>query len=87
MRLAFKRGWWGAVLPGQVPKLTLQVGPVHSCPPLNGPVQNLRSESREKMWISPGSADYRYLKDVIEDKRWLKDLTHINKYCHTRMLA
>jgi hypothetical protein len=28
MRLAFKRGWWGAVLPGQVPKLTLQVGPV-----------------------------------------------------------
>jgi hypothetical protein len=28
MRLAFKRGWWGAVLPGQVPKLTVQVGPV-----------------------------------------------------------
>jgi hypothetical protein len=24
----FKRGWWGAVLPGQVPKLTVQVGPV-----------------------------------------------------------
>jgi hypothetical protein len=44
------------------------------------------SESREKMWISPGSADYRYLKDVIEDKRWLKDLTHINKYCHTGLL-
>jgi hypothetical protein len=32
------------------------------------------------------SADYRYLKDVIEDKRWLKDLTHINKYCHTGLL-
>jgi hypothetical protein len=27
----FKRGWWGAVLPGQVPKLTVQVGLVQGC--------------------------------------------------------
>lgn len=42
--------------------------------------------ARKKKWLKPGSKPYKALESVVLDKRILKDIRHLSKFCHTGSL-
>jgi hypothetical protein len=42
-----------------------------------------RQQIKKRKWLKPKSDAFKALQDVVTNKRLLKDLEHITKFCHT----
>lgn len=48
--------------------------------------QLTRAEQKKKKWMAVDTSPYKALEAIVNDKKTLEDIQHLNKFCHTGQL-